>query len=223
MTIKPILILWSALAVLATGQTLDFKTKLQDINAPADAKTVSSDFEFTNRSGKTVTIRRYDATCACMSVTVKGGKLRYAPGESGVIRANFDMGNFAGEVDKSVALYLEKDPDNKPSILLTTRVHIPVLVSAEPKTVKWELDGKPETKSVRITMDHSKPIKVTGVTSSSDSFKHEVKTIREGKEYELLITPDDVAAPALAIIRIDTDCDIPKHKTQQVFGVIRKP
>ena len=220
---KQILFLWSALVALAGAEALEFPVKLRDLHAPADAKTVSSDFEFTNRSGKTVNIRRYDATCACMSVTVKGGKLRYAPGESGVIRANFDMGNFAGEVDKSVAVYLDNDPDDKPSVVLTTRVHIPVLVSAEPKTVKWDLGGKPETKTVRITMNHSKPIKVTQVTSSSEAFKRELKTVTEGKEYELLLTPSDVSSPALCIIRIETDCEIAKHKTQQVFGVIRKP
>jgi hypothetical protein len=220
---KLILLLWSALIAFVGAQSLDFPTKLKDLHAPAEAKTVSSDFEFTNKSGKTVNIRRYESTCSCMSVTVKEGKLRYAPGESGVIRANFDMGNFSGEVDKSVAVYLDNDPDDKPSVVLTTRVHIPVLVSAEPKTLKWEIGGKPETKSVRITMNHSKPIKVTQVTTSSEAFRRELKTITEGKEYELLLTPADINAPALCIVRIDTDCDIPKHKTQQVFGVIRKP
>jgi Protein of unknown function (DUF1573) len=221
--VKTIILLWSTLIALTGAQSLDFPTKLKDLHAPAEAKTVSADFEFTNKSGKTVNIRRYESTCSCMSVTVKEGKLRYAPGETGVIRANFDMGNFSGEVDKSVAVYLDNDPEDKPSVILTTRVHIPVLVSVEPKTVKWDLGGKPETKSVRITMNHSKPIKVTQVTVSNEAFKRELKTITEGKEYELLLTPADVTAPALCIVRIDTDCDIAKHKLQQVFGVIRKP
>lgn len=220
---KAVFLFWIALAVALSGQALDFPTKLKDLHAPADARTVSCDFEFTNRSGKTVNIRKYESTCSCMSVTVKDGKLRYAPGESGVIRANFDMGNFSGEVDKSVAVYLDADPEGKPSVVLTTRVHIPVLVTAEPKTLKWDLGGKAETRTVRITMSHAKPIKVTAVTSSSEAFKRELRTIEEGKSYELDLTPVDIQSPSLAIIRIETDCDIPKHKTQQVFGVIRKP
>jgi hypothetical protein len=219
----PMILVWSALIAVAGAQTLDFPTKVKELHAPAEAKTVSSDFEFTNNSGKAVSIRRYDSTCSCMSVTVKEGKLRYATGESGVIRANFDMGNFSGDVDKSIAVYLDGDPDDKPSVILTTRVHIPVLVATEPKTVKWDIGGKPEAKSVKVTMNHDKPIKVTRVTVSNEAFRHELKTITEGKEYELLLTPDDVSAPALCIVRIETDCEVAKHKSQQVFGVIRKP
>ena len=120
---------------------------------------------------------------------VKDGKLRYAPGESGLIRAAFDMGNFSGTVDKVVAVWLDDDPTDKPSLSLTVRVHIPVLVSMEPKTVKWELDGKPDAQTIRITMNHSKPIHVTAVESSSKAFTHEIKAIEDGKIYELVVTP----------------------------------
>lgn len=220
---KSICLLWMLVTAGLHGQALDFPAKLKDLHAPAEARTVSCDFEFTNRSGKTVNIRKYESTCSCMSVTVKDGKLRYGPGESGVIRANFDMGNFSGEIDKSVAVYLDDDPEGKPSVILTTRVHIPVLVSAEPKTLKWDLGGKPETKTVRITMSHTKPIKVIAVNSSSEALQRQLRTIEEGRVYELDLTPVDIQSPSLSIIRIETDCEIPKHKTQQVFGVIRKP
>lgn len=201
---------------------LKFESILEEVHAPADAKIVTADFAFTNDSDKTVNVAKVDPTCSCIAVKIKDGKLHYAPGESGVIRAEFDMGNFSGTVDKVVAVWLDDDPEDKPSLALTVRVHIPVLVSLEPKTVKFELGGKGEPKTIRIRMNHLKPIHVTGVNSSSEAFKHEIKTIEEGKSYDLIVTPLDVMKPGLAVIRIETDCEIARHQIQQVFAVVRK-
>lgn len=214
--------IWLALAALAHAG-LDFKETLKEVQAPADAKTVTADFEFTNRTDTAVTVAKVDPTCSCISIKIKDGKLRYAPGESGLIRAEFDMGNFSGVVDKVVAVWLDGDPVDKPSVALTVRVNIPVLISLEPKTLKWNAGGKGEPQVVRIVMNHTSPIHVTGVNSSSKAFKQELKTIEDGKRYELIVTPVDVDSPSLAVIRIETDCDIAKHRLQQAFAVIRKP
>lgn len=217
------LVIWLSLLSLLHGGKLDFKETFKEVHAPADVKTVTADFEFTNRSDQEVTIAKHESTCSCMSVGVKGGKLRYAPGESGLIRAEFDMGNFSGEIDKVINLYLDKDPLDQPSVKLTVRVHIPVLINLEPKTLKWDLAGKAEPQSIKIVMNHNKPIKVTKVTCSSENFKTELKTVTEGKSYELVVTPQAIDKPALAILRIETDCEIAKHRTQQGFAVVRKP
>jgi hypothetical protein len=205
------------------GVALDFTSTLKEVKAPADAKKVTVDFEFTNHSGKTVKVIKYDAACSCMAVTIKDAKLSYAPGESGVVRADFDMGNFAGAVDKTVALWLDDDPEDKPSVTLTTRVHIPVLVAIEPKSLKWEVDGDVSPQTIRITMNHSEPIRVKQVTTSSAAFKTELKTIDAGKHYELVVTPKEISAPGLAVLRIETDCAIERHRIQQAFAQVRKP
>lgn len=202
---------------------LDFSTTLKEIHAPADAKIVTAEFEFTNRSEKPVTVIKVDSTCSCIAVKIKDGKLLYAPGESGLIRTEFEMGNFSGIVDKAVALWLDGDPENKPSLTLTVRVHIPVLISLEPKTVKWEIGGKGEPQTIRITMHHTRPIRVLDVKSSSKDFKAEIKAIEEGKIYDLIVTPLDMTSAGLAVLRIETDCELPKFRTQQAFGIIRKP
>ena len=50
----------------------------------------------------------------------------------------------------------------------------------------------------------------------------EVKTLEEGKHYELLVTPAETKDPGLAIIRIETDCEIKRHQVLQAFAVIRR-
>ena len=214
--------IWLALTAWIQGAALDFPTTIREIHAPADVESVTADFEFTNRSGKPVDVAKYDPTCSCMSVKILEGKLHYAPGESGVVRAEFRIENFTGEVNKMVAIWLDKDPEDIPSVVLTVRVHVPILVALEPKTLKWELNGKADPQTIHITMHHDKPIKVIGVTPSSDSFRHELKTIEEGKSYDLIVTPTDINTPTLGILRIETDCPIKRHHIQQVFATVRK-
>jgi hypothetical protein len=215
--------IWMTLAAFAQAAGLEFKELLKEVKAPGDVSIVTTDFEFTNKSDKPVTIAKTDPGCSCLKVQISGGKLRYAPGESGVVRTTFDMGNFSGVVDKMVAIWLDNDSADKPSLKLTVRVHIPVLVAVDPKTVKWEIGGKAEPHTIQIRMAEGKPIRVTSVKSSSASFSCELKTLEEGKKYDLVVTPLEMRTPGMSIIRIETDSEISKHRTQQAFAVVRKP
>ena len=210
-----------AIATFAHSAQLKFAETLREVHAPAEAKTVTTDFTFTNHSDKPVIISRYESACSCMKVEISDAKLRYAPGESGTIRAEFDMGNFSGEVDKTIGIWLDGDAKDKPSVTLTARVHIPVIVKIEPKTAKWTLKDKAKPQTIAITMHDTQPVRITKVSSSSENFRHELKTIVDGKSYELVVTPINLTTPTLAIFRIETDCRLSKHKIQQAFAVIR--
>lgn len=211
------------LTVFAQASALEFKATLKEQHASADAKSVTADFEFTNKTAKTVTVSKCESACTCVAVKIRGGKLLYAPGESGVIRTEFELGNFSGVVDKMVALWLDNDPEESPSVRLTVRTHIPVLVSLEPKSVKWDLNGKAGPKSVKITMSDDKPVQVISISCTSKAFKHELKTIESGKIYELVITPQDLKTPEFGRFAIETDCGIPKYRSQQVFASVSQP
>lgn len=214
--------IWLALAVFTQAGGLEFAETLKEIDAGADASIVTTEFHFTNKGDKPASITKSDPGCSCLKVEISGGKLKYAPGESGVVRTTFEMGNFSGTVDKMVALWIDDDAADKPSTRLTVRVHIPVLVGLEPKTVKWELGAKADPQIIRIQMAEGAPIHVTGVTSSSDSFACELKTVEEGKKYDLIVTPRTLDAPGMSVIRIETDCAVSRHRTQQAFAVMRK-
>ncbi|MES2921890.1 MAG: DUF1573 domain-containing protein [Verrucomicrobiota bacterium] len=215
--------IWLLLAAFSQAAGLEFTELLKEVNATADVATVTTDFKFKNTGNKPVTIAKTDPGCSCLKVEISGGKLTYAPGESGVVRTTFDMGNFSGTVDKMVALWIDNDPPDKPSMKLTVRVHIPVLVAVEPKTVKWSTGGKPDPQTIQIRMAEGKPIHVTGVKSSSPSFKCELKALEEGRKYDLIVTPLDMDTPGISVFRIETDCEVSKHRIQQAFAVIRKP
>jgi hypothetical protein len=214
--------LWSACCLSLSAGTLKFDETTKDLKADADAKTITADFSFKNESSDDVVIKRYDAACTCISAQVQGGKLIYKPGESGIIRAAFDMSQFSGTTDKSVAVWLNDDPDAKPSIILTTRVTIPVLVDVEPKTLIWEIGGKPEPKTVVVTMSHTTPIHVKRISGADGRFTQELKTIEEGKKYEIVVTPAGTDKVGMGVIHIETDCEIARHRSQRIFTVVRQ-
>ena len=214
---------WLVLAVFTQAGGLEFTETLKEVDAGADATLVTTEFSFTNMGDKPASITKSDSGCSCLKIEISGGKLKYAPGESGVVRTTFEMGNFSGTVDKMVALWIDDDPVDNPSTRLTVRVHIPVLVELEPKTLKWDLGTKADPQIIRIQMAEGKSIRVTGVTSSSESFACELKTVEKGEKYDLIVTPRNIDTPGMTVIRVETDCAISKHRVQQAFAVVRKP
>jgi hypothetical protein len=201
---------------------LVFDATVKDAHLTPAEQSVTTDFHFENQSDKVAVIQRYDASCSCMKVTIQGGKLRYLPGEKGTIRTLFDMGNFSGVVDKSVTVYVDDDPEDSPSLVLTTRVHIPVLVSLEPKTVHWTVGEEAKEKIIRVTMNHTEPIHILRMTGTADRIRSELRTIEKGKTYEIALQPTDTKTPLLGILRMETDCSLERHRVQQAFAVIRR-
>lgn len=219
---RTVVSLWLALVGMLHAAGLTFESSLLELHAAADARTAMAEFKFENKTDKPVTITRYDKSCSCLSVQVAGGKLTYLPGENGLVRGNFDLGNLSGVVDKSIVVWLEGDPEAKPSITLTVRVHVPVLVVMDNKTLKWSIGGKPEPQKIDIQMNYTKPIRIVATTCTSELFKTELKTVEDGKHYELWVTPLEMGGPGLAIIRMETDCEVARHKIQQAFATVRR-
>lgn len=219
---KPLTALLLLFPTLVHAAGLEFKELTVNQDAAVNATIVTTDFPFTNASDKPVTITKSDPGCTCLKVEVSGGKLSYQPGESGVIRTTFDVGNSTGDVEKGVAVWLDDDPAAKPSVYLKVNFHIPVLVNLEPKTLSWEIGGKAESKTIHIKIADGSTINILDVKSKA-SFKTELKIVEKGSAYELVVTPKSVDGPDLSVIRIETDSRVAKQKTQQAFAVVRKP
>ncbi len=211
---------WIALATSLAAAGLKFDESLIEVDAPIDSKTVTKDFKFTNTSDADVVIREADAGCSCLAVKVAGGKLAYAPGESGTLRATFELGSFQGTVDKPINIWLKTDPDEKPSHTVTLRVHIPEMIKLSPRTLKWDMNSEPAMQVMEIEMDYEKPIHVESVTSSNPDFEAKLVTVEEGKKYKVEVTPKRTDVPSLAVLRIETDMDVQKYRIQQFFAAI---
>ncbi len=199
---------------------LKFEKPLIEVHAGLDTKILTEDFKFTNSGDSTIVIREADAGCSCLSVQVSDGKLSYAPGESGTLRAKFEVGSFQGAVDKEINIWLKGDPDEKPSNSVTLRVHIPQIIKITPRTIKWKVGSEPVMQVVEIDMDYDKPIQVTSVSSSNSNFAAKLVTVEDGKKYQVEVTPKTTDTPGLSILRMETDLEIKKHRIQQSFAAV---
>ncbi|MCX6880861.1 MAG: DUF1573 domain-containing protein [Verrucomicrobia bacterium] len=204
----------------AAGVT--FEQALMELHAPATAKSMVADFKFVNNTDKPITLAKFAKGCSCLSVQISNSKMVYAPGEEGVIRATMEIGNMVGVVDKSMSLWFDQDPEDKPSQTLTVRVHIPVLVKMDVKTLKWTTGGTGDAQKIDLRMEHTKPVYILSATCNSKAFNLQLKALEEGNHYELLVTPVNINEPGMGIIRIETDCDVPNHKIHQAFAIIRR-
>ena len=80
----------------------------------------------------------------------------------------------------------------------------------------------PEAKTFKVVVDHPEPIHITDVVCKRDGFTHELKTVKKGREYEIVLKPESTDKAMLGMLRISTDCKIPKHKTQMAFFAISR-
>ncbi len=216
------LLVWATLTSLISAAGLTFPEPVKELKAAADATEIIADFPFSNTSDKAVEIKRYDAGCTCVAVGVESGKLVYQPGESGVVRAKFDMSNYSGDVEKPVGIWLDNDPEKSPSIQLMVKVHIPEVLKIETKTVKWDVGAPPTPQIIKLIVEGDEKIRIVSVTHSNENFLQELKTVEDGRAYELVITPKDTKISGLGVFRIETDCKIERHKFKQAFASIRR-
>ncbi len=217
---KHILSLLFCLSLSIHAEGLKFENDLLESRIDLETAEVTREFKFTNTGSKPFKIRSADAGCTCVAVEFLNSKSTYAAGESGVMRVKFKIENFQGTVDKKVLIWLDSDPDDKPSAHATFRIHIPTAVALEPKTLNWNVGDGTEPKNIRVTFHPDSSAKVTSAKSSSTNFTTEIIPVEEGKIYDIRVTPKSTASAGLCIISIESDFKISKFRKQQGFARI---
>jgi hypothetical protein len=217
---KSFAFIFFALTAILHAGSVKFEKDLYEAHAGIKEELITREFKFTNASEKTIKIRDADAGCTCVAVEFLAGKTTYAAGESGVMRVAFKVENAQGTVDKKVLVWLEGDPDEEPSSQVTFRIQIPTAIALEPKTLSWDLNSKPEPKSIRVKIDYEKPVHIKKISVSNENYTSEIIPVEEGKAYDVRITPKSTTTPGLCLIGIETDIDIDKFQRQQGFARI---
>ncbi len=225
---RTLLIILGLLSQL-TWAKLEFDAELVEVEAAADAKDAQIDFKFTNKGDKPVFISHIDPDCDCLEIMAKGGttlpdkRIRFRPGEEGVIRSQFKIGNKKGQIDQKVMIWLTGDPKHKPSIQLTARINVPQIINMAPRTIKWVTGEEAKPKAIEVVMNHPQPIHITETKSSSTNFTIELVTVEKGKRYTLNVTPKDTSSPGIGVIQVMTDSPVEIQSREQVFAMVHRP
>ncbi|MDB4353860.1 hypothetical protein N9Z02_01010 [Akkermansiaceae bacterium] len=206
------------------GAEMIFKTKLVEVTAQPDVDVLNVDFPFEVKGGPSEIVE-YDAPCSCLTARIeplkadRSTKLKWEEGESGKVIGRFKMGNFKGTIDKAIVLKMKGSEE---PIQLVVRVTIPVLFDIQPSTLQWKIGEGATTKIFKIKVNNDQPINLVKHSGTSNNFPYQVKTIKEGWEYELTVTPQSTATPGMGMIRLETDSAIKRHQRHQVFVVVKK-
>ncbi|MGJ8672363.1 DUF1573 domain-containing protein [Rubritalea sp.] len=218
---------FSVLGLNTLYADLVFDQTVKKIDAAADAKEVKVEFPFQNTGASPVVVERFDAPCSCMFAKLEGGEkqkdgsVSIAPGEKGVFKGRFELGNFKGTVDKKIVVWMKGDAEDDPSVSLNTQVSIPYLIAAFPQSLMWQVGEEAVEKVIEVKVDHSEPIKVIKHTSSSPNFSYEFITKEEGEFYELRVKPKSTEKVTFAAIRLTTDSPNPRYKMVQTFMTVK--
>jgi hypothetical protein len=202
-----------------SGLAFAFEKTRLDFKVAVDQETVEASFPFKNVSGKQVKVIEVHSNCGC--VRAETDKKVYAPGESGVVEAVFRVGSFEGKIQKTVSLQTDL-----PGILLpplVVGIDIPTVMEITPPLTEWVLGEPPVTREIAIDISYPEPVNLVKVGTSRANFQHELVTVEPGRKYKLLVTPQSTDAIQLAVLRIETDCPVQKHRTKMAFvGVVKE-
>ena len=180
---------WAGLEWAATSKTIS-------VHPLQVSETVL--FSFKNTSDKVVTITGLKPSCGCISATTE--KMIYAPGESGRIAVVFKLQGRTGTQHKGLAITTDEQP-GKP-IYLYVDTTIPSSYEPSVKRVIWG-DGEARTaKTIRLTNRSETAFPLKKAVPSRDGVSVELKPIRDGFEYDLIITPSADSTHAMVPIII---------------------
>lgn len=173
----------------------------------------NSVFRFVNTGEKPVAITDVRITCGCLSPKLE--KSVFAPGEAGKLLVGFDLRNRTGKQRKAVIVKTDDGIETR----LYVECDIPWAYVPEPKKVLWKKGDNAPAKTVRLRNPGTLPIKLLSATSSCEGLPVELKSIREGFEYVVVITRETSAANARSVVRITTEPPpgLTKSKTIKLY------
>jgi hypothetical protein len=193
-----LILIMCLLAVTAYGN-LEWEQK--DVTLTVYPTQVSSNavFRFSNTGNSPVTIKDVRVDCGCLSPALT--RRTYAPGEKGELCVRFDLRDRTGPQRKGVVVWTTEGEDSK----LFIECDIPEAFSFESKMILWPKGDQDKTKTIKLVNPNTTPIKLLSLTSSHAELPAQLKTVREGFEYEVVISNKTTSANTRSVIRIEIE------------------
>jgi len=182
-----------------SGPRIQFADTAVDFGKLSSGAVAKHEFVFTNTGSTTLEITDVRPGCGC--TTAGTWDKQVEPGKTGVIPLQFNSTGFSGTVMKSATVTCN-DP-GKSNLVLQLKANIWKAIDVTPTMAVFSVSSElqtNETRSVRIVSNLEEPIELSDLQCTNSSFRAELKTVRPGKEFELLIT----AVPPFAENRIIT-------------------
>ena len=144
-------------------------------------------FIVSNAGDQTLVISNVAPGCHC--TTAGNWAHQVEPGKTGEIPIKFDSGSFRGDVTKAIMVTSNSKLTPNQTLMLRGSIQKAIEISPQFAYMVVMPDAPSNaTTVVHITGQIDQPITLSEPTSANSSFKAELKTIKPGKDFEVLIT-----------------------------------
>ncbi|MCA9255991.1 MAG: DUF1573 domain-containing protein [Phycisphaerales bacterium] len=204
-----------------------FETPVYDFGKAQAGTEVKHDYKFRNMGNGPLEILRVKPGCGC---TTAGEHTKIVqPGESGVIPIKLKPGDHAGPVSKRITVSTNI-PGNDATIVLEIKGVVWSPVQVTPRSAAFGRLTQDQieqglSRKLVVVNNMEAPMKPGALTSTNDAFVAEMKTVEEGKKYELIVTLTNKIAGGNNSTRLtfDTGLADPKTIDVQAYAFLSPP
>lgn len=158
--------------------------------------TVEVAFGFRNPSSRTVTIRRVDTNCDCLTAITD--RADYPPGATGVLTARFTVGERTGPYTRTITVATDEPG---PPQRLTLEFEVPAAAKVEPARLEWAAGAEPRELTADVRPVAGLEIYLDAAVPGATAFAARLETVEPGRHYRLHVRPVG-RGPASASIRL---------------------
>ena len=164
----------------AFGAGLVFETQRIDMVADWNDTDVKASFHFVNKSDQEIVIQRVNTSCGCTAAAP--AKRNYAPGESGVLEANFNIGGRQGMQSNRITV-----DTNQGTHQLMLRIEVPSAWVLSQRVLAWRAVKDIESKEVELKVLHPD---ITGVSIAREAEGWDVELEKlDDNTWRIVATP----------------------------------
>ena len=203
----------------APGPKIQFSSTEYDFGKVEAGVVVKHGFVFTNIGTATLEIGDVRPGCGC--TTAGTWTRRVKPGKTGIIPLEFNSGNFSGAVSKQATVICNVPGQTNVALEIKGTVWKPIDISASMIAfILSSESARNETKTVRIVSNLDEQLKLSDPQCTNEFLKAELKTVKEGKEFELQITAARPSAYSSIAAPISVKTSSAKMPTIEVIAYV---
>jgi hypothetical protein len=115
--------------------------------------------------------------------------LRIEAGQTGDIPVQFDNSRYSGNVGKTIDVFSNAKNQPRATLSLRGSVKKPIDITPQSAVINVQSDStNTASVTVRLVNQTDSAVTISDPTSSNKAFTSELKTVKPGQEYELLVT-----------------------------------
>ena len=169
-------------------------------------------FKFTNKGREVVRILDMKAGCGCTVPEL--AKTVFKPGERGKIHVTFTHDGRQGQIDNGITVTTDEPGNNR--YILGLNVHIPRLLSIQPRLLFWKRSESLEPKDFVIeTLEDIESMAIN--VSNNEAFMLTTKRLVPRRKYAVTVTPLTDSASQQARVSVDVEFRDGSERTTNAF------